>query len=88
MGFDGLEILGFVIRDHDTRTRVLLSIILHGVYEFCRFWRFSGVQHTYGEARVPHAIIHFAITGSASHNNVHTRHALHTLRALLSSPIL
>ena len=86
--FDGLDLLGFIHRDMHTNDRVLLAMILFGVYEFCRFWNHAGHQHNYGPTRTPHAIIHFAITGTASNNGLHTRRALSTLRSILVSPIL
>ena len=85
--FDVLDLLGFIHRDMHANDRALLAIILFGVYEFYRFWNHAGHQHSYGIARTPHAIIHFAITGTASNNGLHTRRALATLRFILVSPI-
>ena len=84
--FDGLDLLGFTDRDYCIEDRVLLAILLHGIYEFVRFWSHSARNHHYDDHTVVHAIIHFAITGNASHNQILTRNALNKLRLLLARP--
>ena len=86
LAFDGLDLIGFTTRDYCIEDRVLLSILLHGIYDFVRFWSHSERQHYYDDHTLVHAIIHFAITGNASHNQILTRNALNKLRMLLVRP--
>ena len=45
--FDGLELLGFIEREHRAQTRVDIICILFGVFEFVRFWSHNGGAHQY-----------------------------------------
>ena len=82
--FDGLDLLGFIDRSHTLQQRILLCTILHGLYEFIRFWSHQPHHHPYSSTTLPSAILHFAIAGAADCRSHHMRIALATIRSLLT----
>ena len=85
--FDGLELLGFVEREHNVQVRIDCLCLMFGLYEFVRFWSHANSTHNYTHTSLPIAIIHFAITSISQHRNPHITNTIQRMRAMLSTGI-
>ena len=81
--FDGLELLGFMSREHHTQDRITLLCMMFGIFEFHRHWSHQPTDHHFSIAETARAIAHFAINSISQHRDSLVRHSIVVIRSAI-----